>query len=117
MVNEIRARIKSREEIMNTLENIDIISGETYGFLISDKYKKLKRDKVGQLSIPDWLWTLCNKDIVIKDSKTQSHQYDYYYFDYPSKEMCSSTTHIVYFMEEWIEPIEDNAPKQLNLFV
>jgi len=116
MIKEIRAKINSREEIIATLENIDVIGEETYGVLKSDKDKKLKRDKVGQLTIPDWLWSLCGKELIIKDSKSHTHQYDYYYFDFPSEYEYRTHIAVLYFMEEWITPIDDNEPKQLSLF-
>ena len=116
MVKEVKALIKTREEIIATLENVDVISNETYGVLISDKDRKLKRDKIGKLTIPDWLWTLCGKEIILKDSKTQSHQFDYYYFDYPLEGSSRNHIPVMYFMEEWIEPIDANTPEQLSLF-
>ena len=116
MINEIKARVKSKDEIMNTLEGIDIISGTTYGVLKSDKDRKLKKDKVGSLSIPDCFWSVCGKNLTIKDSSSQTHQYDYHYFDYPKEYDEDNTTNVLYFMDEWIEKLDNNEAEQTELF-
>ena len=117
MNNKIRAKIKTKKEILETLDKntIEQIKDDTYGILLSDDNRKQK-EKIGKLHIPNWLWNLCGKEIELSNGKTQSHQYDYYYFDFPLDNNERNFIPVLYFMEEWVERIEENTPEQLSLF-
>jgi len=105
MIKTIKVKIKSKDEIINTLKSVDYADGDVYGTLVNDENK-------GELKFSDMLWDFCGKEIEVIDCKSHSHQYDYYYFDYKENE---TTTNVIYFVDDWIE-LADEHTKQLDLF-
>ncbi len=98
MNKKIPMNVRSREEIEETLTHIDVMGDKTYAVLKSNA-------TLGQIEIPDWLWTLCGKTIDVADERIRTHKFDYNYFDFPDPKEERTTIHIIYFMEEWLEPI------------
>jgi len=94
--------VKSRKEILNTLTNIDSFGGRTFGVLT-------ERPKLGEVSIPDWLWTICGRTINATDVATHSNQFDYMFFDYPTEDEDRTEIPVMYFLKEWVDvnPIGD----------
>lgn len=98
MKEKILKRIKSREEILATLGTTDVIADRTIGVLNDNP-------KLGQVEIPEWLWTLCGRDLELGDTTLQTHQFDYCYFDFPEKGEDRTEVPVIYFMDSWVEDV------------
>ncbi len=109
MKHKIKVRVRSREEIEETMIHLDYIDEKTYG-IIKDE------PKLGQLKIPDWLWTLCGKTIMVRDTKIDTHKFDYNYFDFPEPKEERSEVHVIYFKEQWIERVTEEEDVENELF-
>ena len=92
-------KVKTRDEIMATLTEVDRIGNKTLGYLKSNP--KVHAD------ISDWLWTLCGKVIEVTETPTRSHNFNYNYFDYPEEGDERVDVPVVYFMEEWLEDVKE----------
>lgn len=95
---KIKVRVKSREGIESTFKILDETPNITYVEMLNNK-------SVGQLEIPDWFWTTCEREIEVTDTSSQSHQYDFNFFDYPEPNEERNNVPVVYYMKEWLDPV------------
>jgi len=98
MRQKITKKVKTRDEILNTIKSVDQIGNKTIGVL--------KSNNTLNVDISNWLWTLCDKVIEVNTTPTRSHIFDYNYFDFPSEDDERTEVPVVYFMEEWLEDVE-----------
>jgi len=91
-------RVKSRDEILATMTNVDYVGHKTYGVM-------KQNNSIGPVDISDWLWTLCGKEIQVYETPTDSHDFDYSHFDFPKEGEDREEIKVVYFMEQWLEDI------------
>jgi hypothetical protein len=94
MNNKIMATIKSKTDILKSLNNIELVGNTTYANLNDNP-------KLGQINIPNLLWSVCEKTIELSNVQTETHQFDYRYFDMPTQ--GETTINILYFMKNWID--------------
>jgi len=103
MNRKVTKRIKSREEILSTLSKVSVIGDATIGVLKDNS-------AIGAVSVTDWLLTLCGRTLELIVTDTDSHEYNYKYFDFPEDGDDRTEIPVVYFMDSWVEdPMSDDG--------
>jgi len=102
MKPKVLKKIKTRDEIMNTLTKVDYIGGKTIGILKDDP-------KRGYVDIPEWLWTLCDRELKLNETPSDNHNYDYNYFDFPEESEERVRVPVIYFMECWVKNVVEKV--------
>lgn len=105
MIPKITMKVKSKEEILSTLTNLDGMGDETYGVLKSNT-------KLGTITIPDWLWTTCGRVIGVRNTSLDTHNFDYNFFDFPEPNEERVSVPVLYYMSEWLEDVTEQATEQ-----